>query len=759
MNAHVLGFPRMGKDRELKWVLERYWRGECPQSELLAVADELKRRHWDIQAEAGMDLLPVGDASLYDHMLDTTVMLGALPRRFRGKGAENPLKLYFDMARGDAEVGTRAMEMTKWFDTNYHYIVPELDPDTTFCRNDSLLERDMQAVLASGRVPKPVLVGPLTFLLLAKEFGGCSRWDHLEPIVDVYCEILGDLARLCPWIQLDEPVLCTDLSEEAVQAFPGVYARLKNAVGDGRILLATYFGTLDENLSMAAALPVDGLHVDLVCGEAQLEDVLRALPENMALSLGLVDGRNIWRADLDKAAARMLQARNVVGDERLLIASSCSLLHVPMDLDGEDTLVPEIRSWLAFAVQKCREIAALKATESKAAGLFEESRQALAQRAESPLVQDAGVQARVKALEPGMYRRKMPVQERAKIQKKRFKLPLFPTTTIGSFPQTTDIRATRLALRKGEISNEEYTLKMRAAIGEVVRQQETLGIDVLVHGEPERNDMVEYFGQQMQGFSFTRNGWVQSYGSRCVKPPIIHGDVARKKPMTVDWSRYAASITDLPMKGMLTGPVTILCWSFVRDDMPRSEVCSQIALAVRDEVADLEKAGVGIIQIDEAALREGMPLRESEQERYLRWAVDSFRLSASGVEDQTQVHSHMCYSEFNVIVDWVAQMDSDVISIEASRSGMELLEAFDAFEFPSDIGPGVYDIHSPRVPGVEELVGLLRKALKVIPAERLWVNPDCGLKTRAWPETLKSLRNMVKAARILREDYATDAEA
>ena len=755
MNAHVLGFPRMGINRELKWALEKYWRGEATEAELLTVAEDLKKRHWKIQADAGMDLLPVGDFSLYDHVLDTIAMLGAVPQRFKWDGGEIDHKTYFHMARGDADNGIHAMEMTKWFDSNYHYIVPELASDTPFGKNNSRLLDDVRSVKALGYSPKPVLVGPLTFLLLAKEVAGCNRWDHLGKLTNAYCDIIEELAPLCTWIQIDEPILCTDLAPEAKQAFRSAYAKIKKSANSTRLLLATYFGDLGDNLDLAASLPVDGIHIDMVRGPDQLDDVLAKLPSHFTVSLGLVDGRNVWKTDLDAALKKIHATRQKVKEQQIMIGSSCSLLHSPVDISAEEQLEPELKQWMAFAVQKCDEIAALKSAIIKEKpGLFQENHTALQARKEHCGVTNSQVRDRMEAVTPEMYSRTSPFEKRSAIQQKQRTTPRFPTTTIGSYPQTAEIRKTRLDYKKGEMSHGKYISAMKDQIKLVVQRQEELGLDVLVHGEPERNDMVEYFGQQLKGFCFTSNGWVQSYGSRCVKPPIIYGDVSRPQAMTVDWAVYAQSLTDKPMKGMLTGPVTILCWSFVRNDIPRSEVCRQIALAIRDEVVDLEKAGIKVIQIDEAALREGMPIRKDQQDEYLRWAVDCFRLTAGGVQDSTQIHSHMCYSEFNVIMKWIAEMDADVISIEASRSGMELLDAFNEYQYPAEIGPGVYDIHSPRVPGADEIYRLLQKALDVIPAERLWVNPDCGLKTRAWPETMASLKNMVQATARLRDDYA-----
>jgi len=755
MNAHVLGFPRMGINREVKWALEKFWRGEIAEAELVTVADELKKRHWTIQADAGMDLLPVGDFSLYDHVLDTITMLGAVPKRFKWDDGEISRATYFHMARGDAEKGIPAMEMTKWFDSNYHYIVPELTASTAFKPNAAHLLADIQAVKKLGSSPKPVLVGPITFLLLAKEVDGCDKWEHLAALTQAYCDIISELTAYCSWIQIDEPVLCTDLSNEAKEAFRMAYAQLKKAANSTRLLLTTYFGDLGNNLDLAASLPVDGIHLDLVRGPNQLKETLEKLPAQFTVSLGLIDGRNVWKTDLEAASTLINSVRQRVKDNQIMIGSSCSLLHSPVDISAENALNPELKQWMAFAVQKCEEIAALKlgSTNAGTPALFNENKAALLARATHADVVDAKTRARVEAISPDMYSRTSPFPARSAIQRDRLGLPLFPTTTIGSFPQTPEIRKARLAFKKGETSEAQYIEIMKGHIADVVLRQEELELDVLVHGEPERNDMVEYFGQQLKGFCFTSNGWVQSYGSRCVKPPIIYGDISRPEKMTVDWAVYAQSLTDKPMKGMLTGPVTILCWSFVRNDIPRSEVCRQIALAIRDEVVDLESADIGIIQIDEAALREGMPIRKDQQEEYLRWAVDCFRLTSCGVKDSTQIHSHMCYSEFNVIMKSIAEMDADVISIEASRSGMELLDAFNEYQYPAEIGPGVYDIHSPRVPGADEIYRLLQKALEVIPAERLWVNPDCGLKTRAWPETTASLKNMVNATARLRDDH------
>ncbi|WP_461210117.1 5-methyltetrahydropteroyltriglutamate--homocysteine S-methyltransferase [Desulfocurvus sp. DL9XJH121] len=755
MLSHVLGFPRIGKDRQLKRALEAHWRGETTAADLEAEAALIREDAWRLQAAQGLGLVAVGDFSLYDHILDTAMMVGAVPRRFGLPGEARDTDTYFRMARGDAQGGVPAMEMTKWFDTNYHYIVPELDEIPRYAMADTRILDHARRAAELGHRPKAVLVGPATFLSLAKAPQGADRWEHLLPLARVYAEAVAALAEVCPWIQIDEPVLCADLGPEARTALRKSWALLHDAAGGAHLLLAAYFGPLGENLKLAQSLPCHGLHVDLCRGRGQLDEVLDTLPEGRCLSLGLVDGRNIWKNDLDRSLGALRRAMDRIGEERVLAATSCSLLHCPVDLDGESALAPELRDWMAFAVQKCGETALL--ARAATGGLADEAlvatRRSLARRAASPLTRDPSVRARTARVDEAMRTRTSPFAARKPVQDAALGLPPFPTTTIGSFPQTPDIRRARLARRKGEMDETAYTEFVRGLIKDAVDRQEGLDLDVLVHGEPERNDMVEYFGQQMKGFCFTRNGWVQSYGSRCVKPPVIYGDVSRPEPMTVDWITYAQGLTAKPMKGMITGPVTILNWSFVRDDMPRAEVCAQIALAMRDEVADLEKAGIRIIQIDEAALREGLPLRAAEHETYLRWAVDCFRVTAACVADATQIHTHMCYSEFNSIVEWIARMDADVISIEASRSGMDLLSAFEEFEYPNDIGPGVYDIHSPRVPGVEEILDLLRQALEVIPAERLWVNPDCGLKTRGWAESTASLKNMVAAAKKLRTEH------
>ncbi|MHB1173555.1 MAG: 5-methyltetrahydropteroyltriglutamate--homocysteine S-methyltransferase [Sulfuriferula sp.] len=764
---HTLGFPRIGKNRELKFALEKFWRGEIDADTLETTGRELRARHWQLQADAGLDFVAVGDFAYYDQVLNHIQMLGCEPARFGFSGQETELARYFTQARGVAseaksccgghaeagDQGTWALEMTKWFDTNYHYLVPEFTADTIFRLASERLFSEVSEAQALGYKVKVTLVGPLTFLFLGKEkSAGFERLALLDKLLSVYGEILLRLKTLgVEWVQLDEPILCLDLPLPWKLAFEPAYNRL-NAAGV-KILLATYFGALGDNAVLACTLPVAGLHIDAVRAPHQLTTVLDRLPHYKVLSLGAIDGRNIWRADLDQTLAFIQTAHAKLG-ERLWLAPSCSLQHVPVDLAGEDKLDAELRSWLAFAVQKLDELAALKnALElgiDPATAAFAASRAAAATRRASPRVHNPAVAARLAALPHDADRRATPFKVRQAKQRARFKLPAFPTTTIGSFPQTGEIRAARAAFKRGELTAAEYTAAMQREIKLAVDKQVSLGLDVLVHGEAERNDMVEYFGEQLAGFAFTRNGWVQSYGSRCVKPPVIYGDVSRPTPMTVEWTAYAQSLTSLPMKGMLTGPVTILQWSFVRDDQPRSDTALQIALAIRDEVVDLETAGIGIIQIDEPAIREGLPLRRGDWPAYLDWAGRAFRISASGVHDETQIHTHMCYSEFNDILPAIAALDADVITIETSRSDMELLRGFGEFKYPNEIGPGVYDIHSPRVPSTEEMSRLLKKAAEVVPPENLWVNPDCGLKTRAWPETEAALANMVQAARQMR---------
>lgn len=754
-----LGFPRIGARRELKHALENYWRGETDAAQLQASAAALRARHWQLQRDAGVDVPPSNDFSLYDQVLDTAFLFDAIPARYRALLHNAPLDAYFAMARGLQRDGLdlHALEMTKWFDTNYHYLVPELQRGQSFhLRGDKPLAEYREAK-ALGIETRPVLLGPVSFLLLSKTSDGSNPLDLLDNLLPVYAQLLAALKQEgAQWLQLDEPVLVQDLDAASKAAFERAYAYF-SALPRPAILLATYFGALEDNLALATTLPVEGLHVDLVRAPEQLDAVVRALPAERVLSLGLVNGRNIWRSPLDNALILARYALGHRGADKLWLAPSCSLLHCPVDLGLEKKLDAELRGWLAFSRQKLQELRVLAdALDGKpeAEQALAQARDAIDARRRSPRVHNPKVKARLAALSAADARRDTPHAQRQLLQADALRLPAFPTTTIGSFPQTQDVRLARAQNKAGKLSDADYDTFLAEQTALCVRAQEQIGLDVLVHGEFERNDMVEYFGEQLDGFAFTGNGWVQSYGSRCVKPPIIFGDVSRPAPMTVRWSQYAQSLTDKPMKGMLTGPVTVLQWSFVRDDQARADTCRQIALALRDEVQDLEAAGIAAIQIDEPALREGLPLRRAHWQDYLDWAVQSFRISASGVADATQIHTHMCYAQFNDIIEAVAALDADVISIETSRSRMELLDAFARFDYPNQIGPGVYDIHSPRVPDSAEMVDLLRKAAAVLPAGKLWVNPDCGLKTRAWPETRAALEAMVDAARTLRREHA-----
>jgi len=750
-----LGFPRIGARRELKRALEAYWRGESDAEKLQTSARGLRHRHWQLQKAAGANIVPCNDFSLYDHVLDMAFLLDAIPEAYRRLADSDPLAGYFALARGAQKDGIdlRALEMTKWFDTNYHYLVPELHAGQSFrLRGDKPVAEFLEAA-ALGYDARPVLLGPVSFLLLSKAVDGSDRLALLDRLLPVYAELLERLKTAgAHWVQIDEPCLVLDQDGDDHEAYRKAYDALA-AADRPKLLLTTYFGALGDNLALATSLPVDGLHVDLVRAPEQLDAVLDALPQTQLLSLGLVDGRNVWRTDLDRALALAQFAQARIGGERLQVAASCSLLHVPIDATLETALPTDLHAWLAFARQKVEELRVLADALNglvSTRSTLEVARDRLQTRRRSKKVHRPDVAARIAGLDADATRRASAYDRRRETQQLRFALPPFPTTTIGSFPQTHEVREARARNKSGRLSDADYDSFIAAETEKCVRFQERIGIDVLVHGEFERNDMVEYFGEQLDGFAFTKLGWVQSYGSRCVKPPIIFGDVRRPAPMTVRWSQYAQSLTDRPMKGMLTGPVTVLQWSFVRDDQPRAATCRQIALALRDEVRDLEAAGIGVIQIDEPALREGLPLRRADWRTYLGWAVECFRISASGVADGTQIHTHMCYSEFNDIIDSVAAMDADVISIETSRSRMELLDAFVKFRYPSGIGPGVYDIHSPRVPDAAEMVGLLEKAREVLQPEQIWVNPDCGLKTRGWPETQAALVAMVSAAQAMR---------
>ncbi|WPC06334.1 5-methyltetrahydropteroyltriglutamate--homocysteine S-methyltransferase [Pseudomonas benzenivorans] len=759
--SHSLGFPRIGRDRELKKALEAHWRGELDEAGLRAVGRELRAAHWQLQQDAGLELLPVGDFAWYDQVLGHSLMVGAIPQRFRPQSGQPTLDTLFAMARGtgrDGCCGGHAQELTKWFDTNYHYLVPEFTADQRFQLSWEQLFEEVEEAHALGHRVKPVLLGPLTYLWLGKVKGQAfDRLELLERLLPVYGEILGRLAALgVEWVQIDEPILGLDLPQDWKNAFERAYHLLQHA--PLKKLVACYFGGLEDNLGLAVGLPVDGLHVDLVRAPEQLALLVDRLPAYKVLSLGVVNGRNVWRCDLERALTQLRQAEERFADN-LWVAPSCSLLHSPVDLARETQLDAELQSWLAFAVQKCEEVAILarglnQPDDAGVRAALSDSRAVQVSRAGSKRIHNEAVQARLDAIVPADSQRASPFAERILRQRARLQLPALPTTTIGSFPQTAAIRLARQAFKAGKLSAAEYTEAMHSEIRHAVEVQENLGLDVLVHGEAERNDMVEYFAEQLDGYAFTRFGWVQSYGSRCVKPALIVGDLSRPRPMTVDWIAYAQGLTDKVMKGMLTGPVTMLMWSFAREDISREQQARQLALAIRDEVQDLEAAGIKIVQIDEAAFREGLPLRRAQWAAYLEWATEAFRLCASGVRDETQIHTHMCYSEFNDVIGAIAAMDADVITIETSRSDMELLEAFEDFAYPNEIGPGVYDIHSPRVPEVAQMAALLRKAARRIPVERLWVNPDCGLKTRAWAETEAALVNMVAAARQLRSELA-----
>ena len=761
---HNLGFPRIGAQRELKFALESYWKGESSPEALKTLGAQLRQRHWT--AQQGIDLVPVGDFSFYDQVLDMSFTLGNLPERVRGFHGD-VLDNYFRVARGRSTHsaddhsaccgGVAAGEMTKWFDTNYHYIVPEFNAATAFKLDATRLLAQLAEAKAQGVKAKPVIIGPVTYLSLGKAKDHSDKLALLPHLLVVYTELLNTLAAHgVEWVQIDEPILVTELDADWQHAFNTAYHQLKSC--KVKLLLATYFGQLQENAYLTANLPVAGIHIDAINDQAGVLPLINLLPAHKVLSLGVINGRNVWKTDLT-AVLDWIEPLAARLGERLWIAPSCSLLHVPVDLDSEKTLDAEVKSWLSFALQKLDELqvlgTALREGREAVKAALAANQAALAARRASPRVTNPAVQAAVARIASHLGQRENAYAQRAAKQSALLQLPAYPTTTIGSFPQTAEIRHARSEHKAGRLDVAAYKAAMQAEIERSVREQETLGLDVLVHGEPERNDMVEYFGEQLEGYGFSQFGWVQSYGSRCVKPPILFGDIRRPRAMTVEWTTYAQSLTDKPMKGMLTGPVTILNWSFVRDDQPRSVSCRQLALAIREEVLDLESAGVRVIQIDEAALREGLPLRKSQWQGYLDWAVESFRITANGVRDETQIHTHMCYSEFNDIIASIAAMDADVITIETSRSDMELLDVFDHFNYPNDIGPGVYDIHSPNIPSQEHMVQLMQKAAERIPAERLWINPDCGLKTRQWPEVIAALTHMVAAAKTLRARLAT----
>ena len=766
----TLGTPRIGPHRELKTALENFWAGKIDEAALVTTATQLRADNWARQKARGITVIPSNDFSFYDQVLDTSVMVGAIPAIYNWKGGAVSLATYFAMARGsqgDAEPcghghghhhghGAPAQEMTKWFDTNYHYMVPEFSRDQTFALSSTKAIDEYKEAKALGYQTRPVLIGPVTYLKLGKCAGASfDRLSLLPKLLPVYIDVLNKLAEAgADWVQIDEPCLVLDLDANEKAAIKTAYSEIALKVPSLKIMLTSYFGALGDNEKLALNLPVAGLHIDLVRGASQIGSFLKKAPADLVLSLGIIDGRNVWRSDLSKVLDELETVAQQRAAGRLQIAPSCSLLHVPIDLDQETRLDADLKSWLAFSLQKMTELSTLGRVLSSGRDAAKDelaaSDAAAAARKSSPKVHNKAVADRVAAITEDMANRRSGFAKRAEIQRARFNLPVFPTTTIGSFPQTSDVRKARAAYTKGTISQADYDAFLREETRRTVEWQESIDLDVLVHGEFERNDMVQYFGERLSGFAFTQHAWVQSYGSRCVRPPILFGDVSRPKSMTVEWWTYAQSLTKRPMKGMLTGPVTILNWSFVRDDIPRSESCRQIALAIRDEVIDLEKAGATMIQIDEAALREGLPLRRAEWTTYLDWAVGSFRVTASGVKDETQIHTHMCYSEFNDIIDAIGAMDADVISIETSRSKMELLDAFVTYRYPNEIGPGVYDIHSPRVPDVEEMADLIGKARRNLSPDQIWINPDCGLKTRGWPEVKSALTNMVEAAKQAR---------
>lgn len=765
MQTNNLGYPRIGSNRELKKSSEKYWAGKISVTELIRTGVEIRKSNWELQKKAGIDLIPSNDFSFYDHVLDMSLMLGAIPKRYHKvilDKSNSEIDLYFAMARGYQKnnLDIKAMEMTKWFDTNYHYIVPEFTKDQKFNLFSTKIVDEFLEAKNLGIQTKPVLIGPVSFILLGKEKeSGFHKLDLLKNLLPVYIDILTRLKEAqVEWVQFDEPFLGLDLDSTAKEAFIYAYEEINKKFPTLKKLVATYFEGLKDNTTLALSLPVQAIHIDLVRCPQQLDEILQKIPSGKKLSLGIVDGRNIWKNNYQQSLKTIHKTIEKIGKENVMIAPSCSLIHSPCDLDletNEEILTSEIKQWMAFAKQKIEELASLKkliedGNSEPNTTLLNENIKTHRNREISDLIHDQRIKSKITDINLKIKRENtFPIRKEK--QNYILQLPILPTTTIGSFPQTKEVRSWRSQYKKKQISAEQYEQLLREETEKAIRIQEKIGLDVLVHGEFERNDMVEYFGEQLKGFVFSKNGWVQSYGSRCVKPPIIYGDVSRPEPMTVQWSSYAQSLTDKKVKGMLTGPVTILQWSFVRNDQPRSETCNQIAVAIKEEVEDLEKAGIQIIQIDEPAIREGLPLRKSDWQEYLQWAVKSFKISSSSVKDETQIHTHMCYSEFNDIIENIAEMDADVITIECSRSNMELLDVFSKFNYPNDIGPGVYDIHSPRIPSKEEMECLLDKASKVIPVERLWVNPDCGLKTRNWEETEKALKEMVLAASEMRK--------
>ena len=744
-----IGYPRIGPKRELKKALEQFWKGEIKEQDLHAVAKDLRKQNWQTQKDNGVDLISSNDFSFYDQVLDAICLLGAIPKRYKWDGNEVTLKTYFAMARGSqtSELDVPALEMTKWFDTNYHYLVPELSKNQEFKLSSNKPFSEYEEAKQAGFNTKPVILGPLTFLSLSKGIDGSNTIDLLDKILPVYKEIIKKFSELgAQWIQIDEPILVKDLDANTVSKIKATLNELKQAAGSSKILLTTYFEDLNEDVQKEVFdSNVDAVHLDLVRGTKNQEYVKNS---SKKLSLGLVDGRNVWKANLQEKINFI--KNNTSGD--VIISSSCPLLHSPYDLDLEQKVPSEIKRWLSFAKQKLQELNIIKGyiNEGSHKTELDQNISDIENRKTSKLIHDDAVKNRIKTIDKSIIDRKLGYAERAKVQKNIFALPKYPTTTIGSFPQTTDVRQARAKFKRGELDEQSYEKFLEEKTIDTIRKQEQIGIDVIVHGEFERNDMVEYFGEQLKGFTFTSSGFVQSYGSRCVKPPIIFGNVSRPHAMTVRWSKFAQEQTKQIVKGMLTGPITILQWSFVRDDQPRKFTAQEIAFAIRDEVEDLEKNGIRMIQIDEPALREGLPLKKKNWKEYLNWSVDCFKISAAVVKNETQIHTHMCYAEFEDIIDSIAALDADVISIETSRSRMELLTTFEKFKYPNEVGPGVYDIHSPRVPSTEEMKELIQKASKLIDPARIWVNPDCGLKTRGWPETIDALTKMVNAAKELR---------
>ncbi|SFZ83754.1 5-methyltetrahydropteroyltriglutamate--homocysteine S-methyltransferase [Tenacibaculum maritimum] len=767
MKTYILGFPRIGKKRELKKALESYWKGQTTTEALLATAKQIRKENWLLQQKNGIDFIPSNDFSLYDQMLDTCLMLGCIPDRFEGiKKNKSELDLYFAMARGyqSKEEDVIAMEITKWFNTNYHYIVPEFKKNQTFNFFSKKVISAYKEAKELGIETKPTLIGPLTFLHLGKsKEANFDKISLLDNLLSTYLSVINELTKEgASIIQFDEPCLALSITTEERQALKKIYTTIAQAFPSLKIALASYFNHYGENLEAVLNLPVSIIHLDLIEAPSLLEDILKKKPlsNKVIFSLGLIDGRNVWKNNFEDSLSFIETAKKQLPLENIWISTSCSLLHSPYDLDLErenNHISTDIMKWLAFAKQKIVELSNLKKIVlNNDTALLEENKQAHIEKKNSTKIHNLEVKERIKA--PFYIERKSSFPSRKKLQRASLKLPLFPTTTIGSFPQTKSVRKWRAEYRKQLLSKEKYETLLKNEIKKAISFQEKIDLDVLVHGEFERNDMVEYFGEQLNGFTFTNFGWVQSYGSRCVKPPIIFGDVSRSKPMTVKWTEFAQSLTKKPVKGMLTGPVTILQWSFVRNDQSLHTTCKQIALAIRDEVIDLEKAGIKVIQIDEPAIREGLPLKKADWNTYLKWAIECFKIAASGVQDSTQIHTHMCYSEFNDIIEHIANMDADVITIETSRSHMELLDAFVKFKYPNEIGPGVYDIHSPRVPCSTEIETLLHKALEVLPHENVWVNPDCGLKTRSWTETELALKELVKVSKKLRNTITCTAK-